>query len=153
MEEFSKLIFIISILCFLITLTLLVYVCNKYCNCACTCLCFRHSRSRNDYSSVLESAKKPGISDIETSFGQDTCGICLEEMRITEVLYRAPCRHKFHKKCLEQWLHEDNRCPLCKGQVQPNSAAETRMPMSVTSLSEEAQLLSISPQFHVAQWR
>ena len=144
MEEFPKPIFVITIVCLLITLAL-IYLCNKCCNCAGTCLCFRHSRSRNYYNSVLESEKKPGISDTEKSFGQDTCGICLEEMRITEVLYRAPCRHKFHKKCLEQWLHEDNRCPLCNGQVQPNSAAKTRTPMFVMPLSDEVHLLSTSP--------
>ena len=153
--EFSKPVPIIFIVCLpgIITFAL-VYLCHKYCSCACTsCLCFRHSRNRNDYNLIYESEKKSVSSDNEKSFGQDTCGICLEEMRITEALYRAPCRHKFHKKCLEQWLHEDNRCPLCNGQVQPNSASETRMHVSVMPLSDDAQLLSTSLQFHIAQWR
>ena len=43
-----------------------------------------------------------------------TCSICMDNMNIRN--YRElPCKHKFHKKCLNKWKLEGNRtCPLCR---------------------------------------
>ena len=29
-------------------------------------------------------------------------------------LYKLPCSHCFHKKCVEQWLHNNSTCPACR---------------------------------------
>jgi len=29
-------------------------------------------------------------------------------------LYKLPCSHYFHKKCVEQWLHNNSTCPACR---------------------------------------
>ena len=111
MEYRSQALLIVFGVFVLALMTYLIFcLCRRYCNCACVCSCFGYSRNRNNYEMIYDSQK-------ERSYGQDTCRVCLEEMEITDGLFRLPCRHKFHRKCLEQWLCKCNRCPLCKSRV------------------------------------
>ena len=41
------------------------------------------------------------------------CSICIEEYKYNEILSVMPCNHKFHEKCLKDWLQKSNVCPLC----------------------------------------
>lgn len=43
-----------------------------------------------------------------------SCTICLEEFRTGDQQRTLPCFHRFHKACVDQWLRQDNTCPLCK---------------------------------------
>lgn len=40
------------------------------------------------------------------------CSICLSD--ITEDLFTTPCQHTFHKKCVDNWLKSEYRCPMCR---------------------------------------
>ncbi len=40
------------------------------------------------------------------------CPICFEELN--EGIIITECKHKFHKKCLDEWLKIKNICPICK---------------------------------------
>jgi hypothetical protein len=45
----------------------------------------------------------------------EQCCICLEPYARKHVLTVLPCKHIFHKKCIEPWLMERDRvCPICK---------------------------------------
>ena len=90
--------------------------------CQCGCKCLRQGRHRSDYEELFEIESSNEITESGKSFDQSDCQICLEEMKIKTSLFRAPCRHKFHKKCLAQWLREGNRCPLCNSSLQPSNA-------------------------------
>ena len=83
---------------------------GKQSNCESTSLC-----SCLGYHTVSNDNKD--ADEMELSFGQCTCGICLEEMISSEDLYRAPCAHKYHTACLERWLRQRNRCPLCNTRI------------------------------------
>ena len=87
----------------------------------------------------LEIENDSGISrDLEKSFDQETCRICLDEMKSNENLYRAPCVHKFHRMCLERWLEECRRCPVCNGQVHLITSADktlAQVPLVTTWLN------------------
>ncbi|KAJ8024520.1 E3 ubiquitin-protein ligase Zswim2 [Holothuria leucospilota] len=41
------------------------------------------------------------------------CRVCLRGFTLGQVVRRLPCRHKFHKDCIDQWLiHEHPTCPV-----------------------------------------
>jgi E3 ubiquitin-protein ligase RHA2 len=47
--------------------------------------------------------------------GGSDCVVCLSKLKEGEEVRKLECRHVFHKKCLEGWLHQFNfTCPLCR---------------------------------------
>lgn len=44
----------------------------------------------------------------------DCCAVCIEPYRPSEVVRILPCRHEFHKSCVDPWLLEHRTCPMCK---------------------------------------
>ncbi|XP_027083188.1 uncharacterized protein [Coffea arabica] len=46
------------------------------------------------------------------------CYICLVEYEEGDSVRVLPCRHEYHKACIDKWLKEIHRvCPLCRGDV------------------------------------
>ncbi|KAG0037730.1 hypothetical protein BGZ82_001982 [Podila clonocystis] len=43
-----------------------------------------------------------------------SCVICLCEYEPDDLLRQMPCRHLFHKECVDEWLKLKRTCPLCK---------------------------------------
>lgn len=43
-----------------------------------------------------------------------SCAICLEEWTGGDVAAEMPCKHRFHSKCVEEWLGIHATCPLCR---------------------------------------
>lgn len=82
---------------------------------------------------------------LSTSFTQ-ACVICLDDLRVSEIVRQLPCHHTFHAECIDRWLlhtfpslssHESEHyevvlprpaCPICKmrifGFVHPRSPKE-----------------------------
>lgn len=52
---------------------------------------------------------KNQISDNDTS-----CSICFENYDTKSNLCALPCKHKFHSKCIKEWLNVDRTCPICR---------------------------------------
>ncbi|XP_025424764.1 protein goliath-like isoform X2 [Sipha flava] len=44
----------------------------------------------------------------------DCCAVCIEPYKPSEVVRILPCRHEFHKSCVDPWLLEHRTCPMCK---------------------------------------
>ena len=42
------------------------------------------------------------------------CSICLETISSSKEEEELECKHKYHTKCIEQWLVRDSSCPLCR---------------------------------------
>lgn len=47
------------------------------------------------------------------SEGSDVCCICLSELSCGDICCETPCKHAFHKECLDTWVKQRNHCPLC----------------------------------------
>ena len=45
---------------------------------------------------------------------EDKCTICLSEFEEEEDVRRLPCMHLFHVECVDQWLGQNKRCPICR---------------------------------------
>ncbi|EOA36716.1 hypothetical protein CARUB_v10012348mg [Capsella rubella] len=50
----------------------------------------------------------------DNEMGGSSCAICLEEWCKGDVAAEMPCKHKFHSKCVEEWLGRHATCPMCR---------------------------------------
>lgn len=46
----------------------------------------------------------------------DKCSICHESFECKNISI-SDCGHKFHFKCLQKWLIQSNKCPLCRNDL------------------------------------
>ena len=49
--------------------------------------------------------------DLEES---DNCSICLENYNKDNIINVLKCGHKYHKDCIDDWINDNNNCPLCR---------------------------------------
>jgi len=46
---------------------------------------------------------------------QTECTICIDSLHNGQsFIYLETCKHRFHKRCIEDWLKEKHLCPICK---------------------------------------
>jgi len=68
-----------------------------------------------------EKEKDNEISIIEayrSAENNEMCNICLEgPLPCKGVTGTISCGHKFHKKCIEEWVEENDSCPTCRSPV------------------------------------
>uniref|UniRef100_A0A5K0VDB2 RING-type domain-containing protein n=1 Tax=Nymphaea colorata TaxID=210225 RepID=A0A5K0VDB2_9MAGN len=55
------------------------------------------------------------------------CPICLEGFGTDREARETPCRHRYHKDCIDKWFENHSTCPVCRFQMplveENNSAA------------------------------
>lgn len=52
--------------------------------------------------------------DKETDPDFNHCAVCIESYQLNDVVRVLPCKHVFHKGCVDPWLNEHCTCPMCK---------------------------------------
>ncbi|GBM58464.1 hypothetical protein AVEN_226409-1 [Araneus ventricosus] len=80
-------------------------------------------QSREDASSTIAPhgtifASGEGQPSTITTGIQYNCSICLDSSR-WKTMKSLPCRHEFHKVCIDKWLNRNGRCPLCRTRPTP----------------------------------
>ncbi|CAJ0598919.1 unnamed protein product [Cylicocyclus nassatus] len=45
------------------------------------------------------------------------CAVCIDPYQIGDVVRTLPCRHVYHKSCIDPWLLEHRTCPMCKADI------------------------------------
>uniref|UniRef100_A0AAG5D1E2 RING-type domain-containing protein n=1 Tax=Anopheles atroparvus TaxID=41427 RepID=A0AAG5D1E2_ANOAO len=83
---------------------------------------FRYLQTKDKQSKRLCSVAKRIIAKIPTKsiksddkeIDNDCCAICIEPYKVTDVIRVLPCKHEFHKACIDPWLLEHRTCPMCK---------------------------------------
>ncbi|XP_029615543.1 RING finger protein 150 [Salmo trutta] len=85
---------------------------------------FRYANARDRNQRRLGDAAKKAISklqvrtirkgDGETESDFDNCAVCIEGYKPNDVVRILPCRHLFHKNCVDPWLLDHRTCPMCK---------------------------------------
>ena len=93
--------------------------------CCSPCICMMIS-NENRRRSEMEEMKDTVINNLyKTSFKRelfqqnDECAICLDQFSEDCEVTPLPCdiRHYFHSHCIEDWIKENNICPLCKKEI------------------------------------
>ncbi|CAH8382343.1 unnamed protein product [Eruca vesicaria subsp. sativa] len=84
----------------------------------------KQGRSPASKSSV-ESMPRVVIGEDE-EIGKGGCSICLDEWSVGDVAAEMPCKHKFHSKCVEEWLGRHATCPLCRYEMPVEEVEEEK---------------------------
>ncbi|XP_040572053.1 E3 ubiquitin-protein ligase goliath [Lepeophtheirus salmonis] len=71
-------------------------------------LCSRAKRALAIISTAVVKNDDPLCSE------EDTCAVCIETFKVADVVRILPCKHQFHKTCIDQWLLAKRTCPMCK---------------------------------------
>uniref|UniRef100_A0A0B7A9U5 RING-type domain-containing protein n=1 Tax=Arion vulgaris TaxID=1028688 RepID=A0A0B7A9U5_9EUPU len=85
---------------------------------------FRYSHAKERLARRLACAAKKAITripqrtikigDKELDSDYDQCAVCIEPYKFHDVIRTLPCRHVFHKSCVDPWLLDQRSCPMCK---------------------------------------
>ncbi|KRW99669.1 hypothetical protein PPERSA_03470 [Pseudocohnilembus persalinus] len=46
-----------------------------------------------------------------------TCLICQDDFQNLEKIRNLPCSHRFHEKCVDEWLSRNAVCPICRKDI------------------------------------
>ena len=66
-----------------------------------------------DSSGQDRESRESKDDEIQVEKKQDYA-ISLSIKNSEELVHKTPCRHYFHKKCLEIWCEDNHNCPMCR---------------------------------------
>ena len=52
-----------------------------------------------------------------TKTSAETCCVCLEQHSKGQFIKTLPCGHRFHRACIDTWLRQKPKCPICMKKV------------------------------------
>ncbi|KAJ2788164.1 hypothetical protein GGI15_000185 [Coemansia interrupta] len=103
----------------------------------------RLTRSRRQRAAEMELYKKQlsnPVGDFTPEDPEDRmCAICLSEYEDGEVLRLLPCKHHMHQACVDEWLHINKSCPLCKREAIETSSDTAESDANAVSDSNETE--------------
>ncbi|XP_009441265.1 E3 ubiquitin-protein ligase RNF149 isoform X2 [Pan paniscus] len=44
----------------------------------------------------------------------ENCAVCIENFKVKDIIRILPCKHIFHRTCIDPWLLDHRTCPMCK---------------------------------------
>ena len=109
-----------------------IAMCNRiYANYDCLESAYRRAEGRLPRVALMKSEiptplKKHNSNGVDgASFQEACCAICQTLLLVTEgddiqqdvpldPIYKLPCTHCFHGLCVQQWLHDNTSCPVCR---------------------------------------
>ncbi len=73
-------------------------------------------------------------SRIRTINFQLQCSICYLNFKdYDKIMIMSDCDHYFHDCCVEQWIHSNNYCPICRCSIIPENLVRDMISMCVFS--------------------
>ncbi|VDK29531.1 unnamed protein product [Gongylonema pulchrum] len=85
---------------------------------------FRYAHAKDRLQRRLFNAAKKALTRIPTRpirIGDKEldadCPVCIDPYRAGDIVRSLPCRHIFHKTCVDPWLLEHRTCPMCKSDI------------------------------------
>lgn len=97
----------------------------------------RPHRTRTRAEASTSSGISVGESDlVPDAIGRETCPICIVDFEEGDDLRVLPCEghHRFHQRCVDQWLLElSSSCPICR-QGSFSSPSDVRLVLILRAL-------------------
>lgn len=56
----------------------------------------------------------PLVMNVVDEKHDDNCTICMSPIDRGDVVYDILCKHVFHCRCLDEWMHRSRTCPMCR---------------------------------------
>ena len=53
----------------------------------------------------------------DNNFENIRCTICLSSIQNDEIIRKLSCQHVYHQKCIDHWLENNKKCPLCRFEI------------------------------------
>ncbi|XP_050704675.1 E3 ubiquitin-protein ligase RNF133-like isoform X2 [Eriocheir sinensis] len=85
---------------------------------------FRYIHAKDRLARHLCNAAKKALAKIpvknlkatdkEVTLEGECCAVCIEHYQAGEAVRTLPCKHQFHRFCVDPWLLEHRTCPMCK---------------------------------------
>ena len=50
----------------------------------------------------------------DDEYSSEICSICLDNYKKEDILNELKCGHKYHNTCIDDWIKNNNNCPLCR---------------------------------------
>ncbi|KAI9167223.1 RING finger protein [Paramyrothecium foliicola] len=85
----------------------------------------------NPQSNAAPPATEQGLQNLERRtvdeelHGREDrfeCAVCIDEMKVGELVAFLPCKHVFHDECVVAWLKEHNTCPVCRAPIEKSGS-------------------------------
>lgn len=65
----------------------------------------------------LNKNSKLEIYQREEGEDEQNCAICLTALENNTIIRKLSCNHKFHYKCIDKWLEDKHKCPICRSNL------------------------------------
>ncbi|EAR83200.3 C3HC4 type (RING finger) zinc finger protein (macronuclear) [Tetrahymena thermophila SB210] len=72
----------------------------------------RENQIKSEMEQITQGNKYEQFQ-LETSFKEQICAICLDDFEYDDLVRKTKCNHMFHEKCLYKWLFKYISCPMC----------------------------------------
>ena len=71
------------------------------------------------YSGIIHDRMEINDDGYHTSKEKEDCVICLDD---AETEWRVlECHHRYHKKCIDNWITVRPKCPMCMKSIKDNT--------------------------------
>jgi hypothetical protein len=52
-----------------------------------------------------------------------SCTICYENYEFGDYVKQLNCNHEYHVECIDPWLVNEKRCPMCNAEIDTQQLA------------------------------
>jgi hypothetical protein len=96
-----------------------VFACFALCCDGCVDIVSR-CRRRWQVKHIMRRLASHSVLGVSPGEDLEDCTICGEEMQVGHTVRTMPCKHSFHKDCIDPWITRHNTCPNCRSNVDQN---------------------------------
>ncbi|KAF8357785.1 hypothetical protein PRIPAC_92780 [Pristionchus pacificus] len=80
---------------------------------------FRYAHAKDRLQRRLFNAAKKALTrmptkTVKTGDVEGDCAICIDPYLNGDIVRILPCKHVYHKTCIDPWLLDHRTCPMCK---------------------------------------